>query len=118
VEEYRTENLSIDVVDTRDAVSISWRGESDAANPRDELLPYLVQLINELRSRKVKVHFEKLSYMNSATVTPIMEFLGQLRGIATEIDIYYRGDLQWQATSFRAMRVVARNWKNVAIISV
>jgi hypothetical protein len=118
MEEYRTDNLSIDVVDAQGAVSISWTGESDAKNPREELLPYLVHLMEELRSRKVKVHFEALSYMNSATVTPIMEFLGQLREIATEIDIYYRGDLQWQATSFRAMRVVARNWKNVAIISV
>jgi hypothetical protein len=115
---YQAENLRIDVTETGDTVVLSWRGESDLRNPRQTLLPYLMKLKDELQARKVQLRFEELTYMNSASVTPVMEFLSVIRTLATEIVIQYRTDLAWQATSFRAMRIVARKWSNVAIHGV
>ena len=115
---YRIEHLRIDVTESEDTVVLAWRGESDLRNPRQTLLPYLMKLKDKLQARKVSLRFDELKYMNSASVTPLMEFISAIRTLAPEIVIHYRTDLAWQATSFRAMRIVARKWTNVAIQGV
>jgi len=116
IDPLQIDGLRIDVTETPELVTLAWRGESDSRNPRQALLPYLMKLKDKLRARRVEMHFDALTYMNSATVTPLMEFISALRVGATEVVIHYRNDLQWQATSFRAMRIVARKWTNVAIL--
>ncbi|MEO8179787.1 MAG: hypothetical protein ABI895_13210 [Deltaproteobacteria bacterium] len=118
IDSFQAESLRIEVSESKDLVVLSWKGESDLRNPRQTLLPYLMSLRDKLRARKVQMRFEELAYMNSATVTPLMEFISCIRTGATEIVIQYRNDLAWQATSFRAMRIVARKWSNVAIQGV
>jgi len=118
IDSYQAEKLRIDVVESGDTVVLSWRGESDLRNPRQTLLPYLMKLKDKLQARKVRLRFDELTYMNSASVTPLMEFISVIRTLAPEIVIHYRTDLAWQATSFRAMRIVARKWSNVAIHGV
>ena len=118
IDSYRADKLCIDVIDSGDTVVLSWKGESDLRFPRQTLLPYLMALKDKLRARKVRLCFEELTYMNSASVTPLMEFVSTIRASASEIVIHYRNDLAWQATSFRAMRIVARKWSNVVIHGV
>jgi len=115
---YRQENLQISVTHSHEAVIVAWRGESDARNPRETLEPYLTQLTDHLASRTVRVTFAELTYMNSATVLPIMDFLKGLSKQATKVTVEYRQDLQWQVTSFRALRIVARSWGNVSVVGV
>jgi anti-anti-sigma regulatory factor len=116
--EYHQDDLHITVVTSHDDVVVTWRGESDARNPRESLGPYLSEVARKLGSRTVRVTFAELTFMNSATVLPIMDFLKDLSKSATKVTVEYRQDLQWQVTSFRALRIVARTWGNVSVVGV
>jgi hypothetical protein len=110
-------SLQIHVTPQKDAPTlIDWRGESDALDPSGDLTPYLQELSRTLKGKSVEVRFNDLKYMNSSTVTPLMQFLKELAGVAENVTVSYRADLQWQVTSFRAMRVVARKWSNVKVV--
>lgn len=115
---YKHENLEIVVAESDTEILVSWKGESDSRNPHTTLAPYLADLQSKLDSRQVRVTFTQLSYMNSATVLPIMDFLKALSETASRVVVQYRQDLQWQATSFRALRIVARHWSNVSVVGV
>jgi hypothetical protein len=115
---YQQDNLLIAVTETHDAVVVTWRGESDARNPRETLGPYLTDLTSRLGSRTVRVTFAELTYMNSATVLPIMDFLKELSKKPNRVTVEYGKDLQWQVTSFRALRIVARTWGNISVVGV
>jgi hypothetical protein len=118
MKDYRQDNLQIKVAESADLVVVAWRGESDARNPRETLGPYLTELASRFASRTVRVTFADLAYMNSATVLPIMDFLKELSQQATKVTVEYRQDLQWQVTSFRALRIVARSWGNISVVGV
>lgn len=110
-------NLQIQVSsDQKLRTLVEWCGESDALDPSAALTPYLQELARSLRGRAVEIRFDKLKYMNSSTVTPLMQFLQDLSSVSENVTVLYRADLQWQATSFRAMRVVARKWSNVKVV--
>jgi hypothetical protein len=115
---YRLESLQIAVTESSDAVVVIWKGESDARNPRETLAPFLTALAGRIGSRAARITFAELKYMNSATVLPIMDFLKELSKHATNVTVEYRQELQWQVTSFRALRIVARGWKNVSVVGV
>jgi hypothetical protein len=109
-------NLRIEVRDVPEGQTvIEWSGESDAIDPAAILSPYLRELAVSLKGKSVRLRFGSLEYMNSSTVTPLMAFIRDLSGTAASVVVLYRADLQWQATSFRAMRVVARKWPNVQV---
>ena len=117
--DYKQDNLQIVITESHGTVvEVAWSGESDAREPRESLGPYLNELTSQLESRTVRVTFAELKYMNSATVLPIMDFLKALSKSATKVTVEYRQDLQWQVTSFRALRIVARSWGNVSVLGV
>jgi hypothetical protein len=116
MKDYQRDHLQIAVDESAEVVVVAWRGESDARNPREMLAPYLIALARQLAARTVRVTFAELAYMNSATVLPIMDFLKDLSQHAAKVTVEYRQDLQWQVTSFRALRIVARGWGNVSVV--
>jgi hypothetical protein len=110
-------NLEIEVSSPIEGFAVvQWRGESDAMEPGKALSPYLKEVAQSLRGKNVEVRFGDLRYMNSSTVTPLMQFLKELAEAAGAVTVLYRQDLQWQVTSFRAMRVAARKWNNVRVV--
>ncbi len=115
MKDFEDDSLRIEIRDKPAAVAIHWCGESEARDPASTLGPFLDGLVPSLRKREVTLYFDALRYMNSSTVTPIMEFLRKLSEVASAVTVLYDGRLQWQATSFRAMRVVARKWENVEV---
>lgn len=116
---YEIGRLTLEVNEKSDPVTVVWKGESDAREPAKLLQPHLDALLSQLASKAVCMKFDALDYMNSSTVKPIMVFLEELSKVATSIRVEYRESLQWQATSFRAMRIVAkRKWGNVEIVGL
>lgn len=115
---FEYEGLKISVEDVSGATVVDWTGESDTRDPASHVGPYLSELANKLRGRVVRLRFDGLSYMNSSTVTPIMQFVRELSELAERVTVHYDESVQWQATSFRAMRVVAKRWPNVEVIGV
>jgi hypothetical protein len=109
-------NLKVTVVAQGESVKVCLLGESDGRAMGEALGPYLKRLAGSCRAKTVQIDFAKLDYMNSSTLTPIVQFLQLLSDTALRVTVRYRSDLQWQATSFRAMRIVGRNWKNTEIL--
>jgi len=116
MKKFETGNLSIDIEWNGDRVLVRWRGESDARDPGATLKPFFDALLPLVGQKDVRLNFRGLSYMNSSTVSPIMQFIRELSGSARKVVVVYEQALQWQATSFRAMRVVTRKWPNVEVV--
>lgn len=114
--QFSVDNLTIDVQQEGTRQVVIWTGESNATRPELNLDPVLAKLMTQLQGALVELRFGKLTYLNSASVTPIMAFLRELSAVAKHVRVSYRSDLQWQNTSFRAMRVVARKWSNVEVV--
>jgi hypothetical protein len=112
------QSLAIEVAGRGDPVLVIWSGESDALDPSAVLRPHFDQMMEHMKAKNVHMKFDQLTYMNSATVRPIMELLDRLSTVAKHIRVEYRRDVTWQAASFRAMRIVAKKWNNVEIVGV
>jgi hypothetical protein len=115
---YTIGNLLLELEDEGSRRCVDWSGEIDAPDPAPSLSPVLNELVGELAGAYVDLRFDKLRYMNSASLTPIMTFLRDLSAVAKHVSVQYRGDVEWQNSSFRAVRVVARKWSNVEVVGM
>lgn len=115
---FEYEGLKISVEEALGSTVIDWTGESDTRDPSSHIGPYLSELASRLHGKAVRLRFDGLQYMNSSTVTPIMQFVRELSAVAKRVTVHYDESVQWQATSFRAMRVVARRWPNVEVLGI
>ncbi len=59
-------------------VTMSWNGQSDDKNPQEALTPYLDGLLEELEEKQLTIEYNRLEYMNSSTVPPVVQFLKKL----------------------------------------
>jgi hypothetical protein len=86
---------------------LAWIGQSGERNPADRLNPYLNGLICRLKGLHLRLSFEKLEYMNSSTIPPIIEFMKKLdeNGIPTLIT--YDAASKWQSASFKALKTLS-----------
>ena len=114
----KLEHLRIDTATVGDVVEVRWTGELAVRNPREVVGTYLDLLRTTLRKQKVCFDFCEFEYMNSASVTLVMEFLRSATEVSQYVTVRYRTKLQWQKTLFGAMRVIARNWNNIDIQGV
>ena len=110
--------LRISLNGNADRVHMTWRGRSAAGNPGFRLNPYLNDLADELAGRKLLVSFQKLEYMNSSTVSPVIQFVKNLndRGIRTRIT--YDGRSKWQSASFKALGGLAIMLKHISVEAI
>lgn len=112
------DHLKIEIANVEDVIEVRWTGELAVRNPREAVGTYLDLLRGSLRKQKVCVDFRDFEYMNSASVTVVMEFLRSATEVAQSVMVRYRPTLQWQKTFFGAMRVIARSWNNIDIQGV
>ena len=69
--------LKVEVQETIDSIITNWTGKSVDRNPGKFITPILVDLLersNEFKKRFI-LDFQKLDYMNSSTITPIIKIL-------------------------------------------
>jgi hypothetical protein len=58
-----------------ETTTVRWLGVSDAREPAVHLTPFLSSILDELANRSVTVDFREFEYMNSATVSPLINFV-------------------------------------------
>src|SRR5262245_47821814 len=63
---------------------VAWSGVSDSRTPGIFLRPVLRDLSEKMRGAEVTVDFTRLEYMNSATVSPLINFVKALDGRSEE----------------------------------
>ena len=106
--------LVISVTRTPAAATIAWTGESDSRNPGDFLNPLISKLAKDLAGASVVIDFSELTYMNSATVAPLIMCIKSLDGTASSVLVTF-SDLDWQRTHVQCVKTISRSLKKVKI---
>jgi anti-anti-sigma regulatory factor len=107
-------NLKIAVARTPAVTTVTWSGESDSRNPVDFLNPLIAKLSKDLVGQNVVIDFSELTYMNSATVAPLINTIKALDGAAASVLVVF-SDMDWQRTHVQCVRTIARALKKVKI---
>ena len=96
--------------------TMSWHGSSDARNPAEFLEPIFrhVVAVSRGRRRTVTVDLTKLEYMNSSTVSPIINLLKTLNAEGIKSRVVF-SDAEWQQVHMRCMRTITRVLANVEV---
>jgi len=109
--------LKVEVQETFDSIITNWTGKSVDRNPGKFITPILVDLLersNEVKKRFV-LDFQKLDYMNSSTITPIIKILERAKKGKIQITVIYNKLLKWQDLSFSALKIFQTKDKRVEI---
>lgn len=114
---FSQDGLIIEVEEQPSGATVHWLGVSDSREPGKVLNPYLEQLAGMLVGKSVTVDFRKFKYMNSATVSPIINFVKQLdtKGIPTVLQ--FDASLNWQRLNAQCLRAIAGMLKHVEVRS-
>lgn len=97
-------SLEIKIEKDENLVTMSWIGQSDEKNPSSILTPYLESCVDFLQGKELTIEFDGLDYINSSTVSPIIEFLKKLNAAGIPTCVTYNKNATWQNTSFRALK--------------
>ena len=101
---FKKGSLEIRIDDAEARTVMTWTGQSDDRQPSTSLNPYLDEILDSVKEKELNIEFEKLSYMNSSTVQPILQFLKKLNEAGIKTRVTYDSNSRWQATSFEALK--------------
>lgn len=111
---YENDGLTVSVTRSGSDAVVAWTGESDSRNPGDFLNPLMARLVKEFAGLNVTVDFSKLTYMNSATVAPLIVCIKSFDASAATVVVRF-SDMDWQRTHVQCVRTISRALKNVKI---
>jgi hypothetical protein len=115
-ENFKSSELTISVEEQADGVvNVAWLGTSDARDPARELTPFLTGLAGRLAGKAVNVDFRRLEYMNSGTVSPIIQFARALDSSAGKTTLLYDTKVGWQRVNFVCLKNIAKTLSNVLV---
>ena len=99
--------LTLELHDEATAIRVVWSGRSTAREPGKFILPILFKAIEKgvRQNKEVVIDFERLNYLNSSTITPVIRILDQAKRGDAKVVIVYNKSLKWQALSFAALQV-------------
>jgi hypothetical protein len=99
--------LSLHLFETADAVRLEWRGMSTAREPGQFLLPILMKTLDiGLQTQKgVVLDFQKVEYLNSSSISPIIRTLEHARRGHSRVCVVYNREQNWQTLSFTALNI-------------
>jgi len=87
-------------------IRLHWLGKSTALHPEKVIGPYLTAALDVAAGdrRPVEMHFEKLGFFNSSTVTAIIQTIQAARARSVALTLVFDGSTRAQKTSFEALR--------------
>ena len=95
---------------------LKWTGKSEDRDPASLLNPYFDSLVEELKGKELEVQFEELEYMNSSTVTPIIQLIKKLNTSNIKTIFTYNKNSKWQCASFKALETIVSNMNNIDVV--
>ena len=97
------------------SATIAWEGISDARNPNVFLEPLLEKVLAGLHASSVTVDLRALEYINSATVSPILNLIKKCDTDHVSTIVIYDTDVDWQRINYQCMRTIARTLTHVEV---
>lgn len=113
---FESDGLIVIVTHRPSELQVAWRGVGDNRDPSEQLGPFLQRVVAEAAGRTVRVDFLGLQYVNSATVSPIIQFVKSLDAVARSVTLLYDTSVFWQRTQYRCMRAIAGSLKTVQVL--
>ena len=107
-------------METDDSIITEWSGKSVDRNPSKFITPLLANLLerNGNSKKTLILDFQKLDYMNSSTITPIIKILERAKRGKVQLVVKYNKLLKWQDLSFSALKIFQTKDKRVEIRGV
>jgi hypothetical protein len=94
--------------------ALRWQGVSDSPDPSAFLDAVIRRAVRELKGCAMAVDFRKLEYMNSATVSPLINLVKALDVGSLGVLVLF-SDADWQRTHFQCMKTIPRTLKHVQV---
>lgn len=93
------------------ALQLVWSGKSNDRQPGKILAPYFGKALQHAATESVplELHFETLDYLNSSTITAIIQVIQDARARGVKLVIVFDPNRRWQKLSFDALRVFVRD---------
>jgi len=111
---YKNNDLTLEITETPGAIEIFFIGRSTDREPGNFLNPIFNELLD--KNKKILMNFNKMEYMNSSTITPILKVLDKVKNSTGEIKIVYPKDLKWLELTFSALEIFQTDDKRIEII--
>jgi hypothetical protein len=91
-------------------LSFHWTGKSVDRQPGRTLGPYFAKALGRAveLSASVEMHFEELEYLNSSTVTGLVQLIRDARAAKVNLVFVYDQRLRWQKLAFEALAVLGK----------
>ena len=120
IEELNENQLKLKAVDAGDTVKVPWQGKSNDRNPSLYLGPFFEKVIKHVKDagKKLELDFTQLQYMNSSTITPVVQLLDQARESGLSVFVLYDKSKSWQEISFSAMTIFESGDPVIKIVPV
>ncbi len=85
---------------------LDWTGRSTEQNPGDTLRPFFDAILTMASETGcgLELHFEELEFLNSSTVTAVIQVIRKARGQGTSLVIVFDQSRKWQVLSFDALK--------------
>ena len=112
--QFEQDGLIINASRTNGRGTVAWCGVSDSRTPALFLRPVLRDLTEKMKGAEVTVDFTKLEYMNSATVSPLINFVKTLDVSCTRILVLF-SQTDWQRTHLQCMRAIATTLRHTSV---
>ena len=112
--QFEQDGVVINATRTKGRGTVTWQGVSDSRTPAVFLRPVLRELSEQLKGAEVTVDFSKLEYMNSATVSPLINFVKTLDSSCTRTMVLF-SETDWQRTHLQCMRAIATTLRNTQV---
>ena len=92
-------------------IQLLWSGRSTDRDPVKLFGAYLSEVVALAESRKVAVelHFERLEYFNSSTITAILKTLHEAKQRHVKLVLVFDAAVKWQAVNFASMSQLFRD---------
>ncbi|MEZ4221575.1 MAG: hypothetical protein R3B13_11660 [Polyangiaceae bacterium] len=116
IETFAKDGLSITVSRSHTSATMRWTGMCDARDPETILGPLFRRLTQELKGLNLTIDFREFEYMNSATVSPILQFIKKLDASDTPTTLLYDCTVNWQRINCQCMRAIARTLNHLQVV--
>jgi hypothetical protein len=112
--------LKIEVQEESNTIIVNWFGKSIDRKPGLFITPILIRVFKKsnIYSKHIILNFQKIDYMNSSTITPIIKILERAKRGRNQITVHYNKTLKWQDLIFSALEIFQTRDKRIKVEGV
>lgn len=97
---------------------LHWEGASNGRDPGQALRAFFAIVLSRASEKKAQVeqHFEKLRFLNSATLAFLVQLIPDAESRGLSMSFSYDASLRWQSLSFQGFKPFTGPTKRFTIV--